>query len=213
MLVKKSYTERRHRRRRRLWKLRQLEKETEPGVQRGRQRDLTMYEKEYEEFMQDLEEDPSMRSQVNLYRDEEAIEAQQAKDARIAAERERAQMVKAGEAAGVQVVPVQAASVMRQATDEDQFGDDEREDDDAEDDGFPDVKLDELLDELTISAGDEAGGEEDESAAASSSQQPVDEGPEPGPLGPISFAPPPPTVAQFELPGGNDNAKFFFGAE
>ena len=131
-------------------------------------------------------------------------------------------MVKAGEAAGVQVVPVQAASVMRQATDEDQFGDDEREDDDdddedddddAEDDGFPDVKLDELLDELTISAGDEAGGEEDESAAASSSQQPVDEGPEPGPLGPISFAPPPPTVAQFELPGGNDNAKFFFGAE
>ena len=34
-------------------------------------------------------------------------------------------------------------------------------------------QLDELLDELTISAGDEAGGDEDESAAASSSQNHV----------------------------------------
>ena len=80
-------------------------------------------------------------------------------------------------------------------------------------DGFPDVKLDELLDELTISGGDEAaGGDEGGAASSSSQQQPADEGPAPGPLGPISFAPPPGAsgVAQFELPGGNDNAKFFF---
>jgi len=37
VLVKKSYKNMRHRQRRRIWKLRGLEKEAEPGVQRGRQ--------------------------------------------------------------------------------------------------------------------------------------------------------------------------------
>lgn len=37
ILVKKSYSDKRHRQRRRVWKLRGLEKEAEPGVQRGRQ--------------------------------------------------------------------------------------------------------------------------------------------------------------------------------
>ena len=37
--------------------------------------DTAGYEQEYESFMQELEEDPDMRSQINLYKDEEAIEA------------------------------------------------------------------------------------------------------------------------------------------
>ena len=74
MLVKKSFSERRGTKahRRRLWKLRMLEKERDAGVQRGRQMDTTSYEEQLEEFMQELEEDPSMRQQINLYKDEDA---------------------------------------------------------------------------------------------------------------------------------------------
>ena len=66
ILVKKSYSERRHRARRRVWKLRALEKDADAGVIRGRHLDTTSHEMEYEDFLQELEEDPSLRSQINM---------------------------------------------------------------------------------------------------------------------------------------------------
>ncbi len=64
LLVKKSYSERRRRTRRRRWKLEAMDKENEPGVQRGRRMDYAAHDAEYEQFLQDLEEDPDMRAQV-----------------------------------------------------------------------------------------------------------------------------------------------------
>ena len=76
VLVKKSYSERRRRPKRRGGKLRGMQKEEDPGVTRGRGVSTEAYEADYEEFMQDLEEDPSLRSQINLYKDEAALQAQ-----------------------------------------------------------------------------------------------------------------------------------------
>ena len=53
-----------------------MQKEEDPGVTRGRGVSTEAYEADYEEFMQDLEEDPSLRSQINLYKDEAALQAQ-----------------------------------------------------------------------------------------------------------------------------------------
>eukprot|EP00310_Coccolithus_braarudii_P019104 CAMPEP_0183342490 /NCGR_PEP_ID=MMETSP0164_2-20130417/8591_1 /TAXON_ID=221442 /ORGANISM="Coccolithus pelagicus ssp braarudi, Strain PLY182g" /LENGTH=540 /DNA_ID=CAMNT_0025513099 /DNA_START=84 /DNA_END=1702 /DNA_ORIENTATION=- len=69
VLVKKSYSERRRKPRMRHWKLQQLQKEADAGVVRGRHMDTSGYEDQFEEFMQDLEEDPTLRKDVDLYRD------------------------------------------------------------------------------------------------------------------------------------------------
>ena len=53
-----------------------MQKEEDPGVIRGRGLNTEAYEADYEEFMQDLEEDPSLRSQINMYKDQAAIQAQ-----------------------------------------------------------------------------------------------------------------------------------------
>ena len=208
MLVKKSYSDRRRKSRRRLWRLRQLEKESEPGVQRGRHMDTTAYEAEYEEFMQELEEDPGMRSQVHLYRDENAIEAEQERQEAIAAERERAARHAAAAGGGGKDRDISAAVEV----DESAFGDDEAEGD--EDDDFPAVGLEELLDELTIGGAGEA--EEGGNEAGGSGDGVILDSTGPQEVAPVSFAPGfgegggSPNVAQFTLPGGNDNAKFHF---
>ena len=75
----------------------------------------------------------------------------------------------------------------------------------SEQDDLPDVRLEELLDELTIGGADEP--DDAEGGAGSSAAGAT------RPAAPVSFAPPAPpaaNVAQFELPGGNENAKFFF---
>eukprot|EP00967_Tisochrysis_lutea_P064764 scaffold84013_cov28-Tisochrysis_lutea.AAC.2 len=125
VLIKKSYSERRRKSRRRAWKLHNLNKEEDESewtVQRGRKLDTSKYDHEFEEFLQDLEEDPSMRAQINLYKDKEAILAQTRLD-----EKRREQAV------------------------------DESESEEAagEDDDFPEVGLEELLDELTLGADDD----------------------------------------------------------
>ena len=165
-----------------------------------------------------MEEDPALRSQIHLYRDEEAIEAKEARDAAMIAAREReAQRApaaaadggaaggsaggSAGGGAGGGASGSVGGATWRNAEEED-FGDDE-----AENDDFPDVGLEELLDELTIGADDEAEADEAEGAASGS----VVGGPsaenEPPPVAPVSFAPP---MEHFTLPGGNANAKFYF---
>ena len=118
ILVKKSYSERRKRARgRRVWKLHLLPKEDDPGVQHGREIDTSKYEADYEDFMQELEEDPALRSQINLYRDPESIELKQKR--------------------------AQHATFVAAPSDSDG---------ELKDDEFPDVGLDELLEELTLGA-------------------------------------------------------------
>ena len=210
LLVKKSYTERRGTKaqRRRLWKLRTLEKERDAGVQRGRNMDTASYEQEYESFMQELEEDPDMRSQINLYKDEEAIEAKAQREAAIAAERARAaqRMVEAQAAAEANDAAAAAAAqaAAQQAMVQAQMagdGADYDADDNDEDDDFPDVGLEELLDDLTL--GGDGPIDEGEEGESSATVAPA----------PVTFAPAGvagPSEDQFALPGGNANATFHF---
>jgi nonsense-mediated mRNA decay protein 3 len=69
VLVKKSYEEKRQRKRgkARPWKLKALPMEIEPSA--GGKQDEEKRVGEYERFLEELEEDPEMRSKIALYRD------------------------------------------------------------------------------------------------------------------------------------------------
>ncbi len=117
------------------WMSAQMDKENEPGVQRGRKMDYTDHDEQYEQFLQDLEEDPEMRSQINLYKDADGIAQMDARQTRAAP----AGASHAGGSGG---------------------GGGGDEDSDMEyDDDLPDVGLEELLDELTLGA-DEGDADE-----------------------------------------------------
>jgi len=68
VLVKKSYEEKRARRRGRPrpWKLRALDMEIDPSALR---QDPEKAVGEYEKFLEEIEEDPEMRGKIALYRD------------------------------------------------------------------------------------------------------------------------------------------------
>jgi len=70
ILIKKSYQEAKNLKKR-IWKLKQLEKEQ--ADTKAMNRDNEKRAKDYEEFLNDLETDPEMRSHVNMYRNEKAI--------------------------------------------------------------------------------------------------------------------------------------------
>mmetsp|Transcript_30551 Transcript_30551/g.98782 ORF Transcript_30551/g.98782 Transcript_30551/m.98782 type:complete len:588 (-) Transcript_30551:258-2021(-) len=172
VLVKKSYSERRRKPRRRAWKLQSLQKEEDESewtVQRGRKIDSSKQEQEYEEFMQDLEEDPGMRAQINLYKDSAAMEAQ----ARAAKKR------------------VQQSSA----------GPESESEGDADDEDFPEVGLEELLDELTL------GADDDDDVLPDDQVQAIAAAFEPG----LRIAGGPSDGAQRPLPLPHDpNVKFYF---
>jgi nonsense-mediated mRNA decay protein 3 len=65
ILVKKSYSKNL---KKRIWKLKQLEKDEEEAETK-----FINLDNDYEEFLNDLETDPEMRSHVNLYRNEKTI--------------------------------------------------------------------------------------------------------------------------------------------
>jgi len=65
ILVKKTYPTRRKRIRNRHWKLAKLTVQPEIDEKKGR---MVVDDRGYEEFLRDLEEDPEMRSQINLYK-------------------------------------------------------------------------------------------------------------------------------------------------
>lgn len=64
VLVKKVFPNRKSKNKKRIWRLKRLELEEEGG----RKEKEGKAETEYEEFMRDLEEDPDLRSAVNLYK-------------------------------------------------------------------------------------------------------------------------------------------------
>ena len=65
ILIRKSYTERRRRRRRRKWKLATVVTQ----VEEGNKKDIETAAIDYENFLQDLEEDPDLRANINIYKD------------------------------------------------------------------------------------------------------------------------------------------------
>lgn len=79
VLVKKTYPRFRKRQKHRLWKLKHLEK-NEAGEETGKGKRGQVKEggaskkaKDYEMFIQDIEEDPELRQQFNLFRNEDVI--------------------------------------------------------------------------------------------------------------------------------------------
>ncbi|KAF9077352.1 NMD3 family-domain-containing protein [Rhodocollybia butyracea] len=138
MLVKKTYPNRRKKNKSRGWKLRSIGKEAgeegETGGSRGvvgrmGGRDQKKVEEDYELFLRDLEEDPEMRSAVNLYKAGDVDMKTEAKKG-----------------------PKKAQFAM----DVDDTPHQETEEEDEVD--FPEIQLDELLegfDEMTL--GDDGG--------------------------------------------------------
>ncbi|KAH7929978.1 NMD3-domain-containing protein [Leucogyrophana mollusca] len=148
ILVKKSYPNRRKKSRSRNWKLRSIAKEAgeegETGSGRGvvgrmGGRDQKKVEEDYELFLRDLEEDPELRGGVNLYKAKDT----KMRDATATNGRRKVQFgmdVDEGETGAPERVP----------------HDDEENVEEEPD--FPDVKLDELLedfDDMTLGESEE----------------------------------------------------------
>jgi len=66
ILVRKAFPNRRKKNHRRAWKLKDLPKE--PADLPVKKNEAARAESDYESFLQDLEEDPSMRAQINLFK-------------------------------------------------------------------------------------------------------------------------------------------------
>merc|ERR1712151_1022719 len=69
VLVKKKY--KRKNNKKRIWKLRHLDKENDPTVFRRNNADEK--DRQYEEFLRDIEENKEMRKNINIYKDEQAL--------------------------------------------------------------------------------------------------------------------------------------------
>lgn len=153
VLVKKAYPNRRKKARARQWKLRSIAKEAgeegETGAARGvvgrmGGRDQRKVEEDYELFLRELEEDEEMRGAVNLYR---ARVDRPGAGSGLAGGKTRKKTQFAMDVD-------EGAGAADPAVDSTSPADEEKEEDEPD---FPDVKLDELLedfDEMTL--GDDA---------------------------------------------------------
>lgn len=79
ILVKKSYANRRKKSKARNWKLKSLnaqqqdeEEENKKSTKRSTNVDQSKFERDYEQFLQQLEEDEELRQTINLYKDADA---------------------------------------------------------------------------------------------------------------------------------------------
>ena len=149
ILVRKTYPYRRKKNKSRNWRLRSIAKEEgeegETGSGRGAVgrmggRDQKKVEEDYELFLRDLEEDPEMRSTVNLYKADGVKQGKSGAGTGDAKARKKTQHVM-----DVDEAPTPVAELTPE-----EDGEEEAEAD------FPEVKLEELLedfDEMTL--GDE----------------------------------------------------------
>lgn len=201
ILVRKTYPNRRKKNKQRKWRLKSIVKEeigtegAETGddhtaaaakakgvVGRMGGRDQKKVEEDYELFLRDLEEDPEMRKEVNLYKaDVGDVKMRGVNAGLVPASAKGGGKKKRGggaqHAMDVDMDADAAAPRGEQPSKEDSMGVDGKEDRDGdeqekeEEDGeeepdFPEVRLDELLndfDEMTLGA--ERGGEGDEVGA------------------------------------------------
>ncbi|KAG8723343.1 hypothetical protein FRC09_003728 [Ceratobasidium sp. 395] len=147
ILVKKTYPNRRKKHRTRQWRLRSIAKEANEEGEGGEGRgalgrrgglDQQRVEADYEAFLQDLEEDPELRATINLYKAEQKADVEMG-DVKA---KSGGKAPKKGGQYAMEGVETQAEG-----------GEDEEEDEG----GFPEVKLDELVEHF-----DEMGLEEEE---------------------------------------------------
>jgi nonsense-mediated mRNA decay protein 3 len=141
ILVKKTYPNRRKKTRTRAWRLRSIAKEANEEVEGGEGRgalgrrgglDQAKVEADYEAFLQDLEEDPELRATINLYKAEQKEKA----DAEMAAAATGGKGKKGGKKGGqYSMEGVEAAKP---------------EEEEEEEGGFPEVKLEELMEDLAL---------------------------------------------------------------
>lgn len=69
ILVRKSYANRRKKSKARNWKLKSLNAQEDPDdTKKSKKADQSKYEKDYEQFLQELEEDQELRQTINLYK-------------------------------------------------------------------------------------------------------------------------------------------------
>jgi nonsense-mediated mRNA decay protein 3 len=80
VLVRKCFPKTRKRQKERIWKLNRLPKEEvgennihEKKKKKGKHQQPDTGNDEFNEFLQDIEEDPEMRANINLYKDEAVI--------------------------------------------------------------------------------------------------------------------------------------------
>lgn len=154
LLVKKTFPSRRRKARARNWKLKSIAKEAEdaPTDERdGREGktggggrgalgrrgglDQARVEADFEHFLRDLEEDPELRSTINLYKKDDVDMGDADKTAK-----KRGGKGKAAFAMDVEPTPAAAAPVPVETD-----GEDEEEE---EEEDFPEINVDELLDEM-----------------------------------------------------------------
>lgn len=151
VLIKKSYPNRRKKHKNRNWKLKSIAKEAEEGPDAfgrgalGRRGgvDQDKVERDYENFLRDLEEDPELRATVNLYKSDVTMAEPSKKQGG------KRRGAKAGDAMEVESEEG-AAMADTEATDED--------DEVTGEDDFPQINPDELLDaldDLTLQDKDE----------------------------------------------------------
>ena len=152
ILVKKTYPNRRKKSKARNWKLRSIAKEAgEDGETSGARgaigrmggRDQKKVDEDYEHFLRDLEEDPELRSGINLYK---ATDVRMAPpDVEKKSSRRKVQYAMEVDEPGPVVEHVPSSTVP---------GANEEEEEEPD---FPEVNLDELLegfDELTLGPAD-----------------------------------------------------------
>ncbi|GMK56739.1 hypothetical protein CspeluHIS016_0305790 [Cutaneotrichosporon spelunceum] len=167
ILVKKTYPNRRKKSKPRNWKLKSMAKEAEDGIEQsgfgrgavGRRGgvDTKNVERDYELFLRDLEEDKEMRQAINMYRAEAPAENEEDDDGDVA--------MGSGAKAGSGMrggkrrdgAASAAAAAAEMDAEEDSMGGIDGDDEDEEED-FPEIELDELLEnfeELDMADGDE----------------------------------------------------------
>eukprot|EP01091_Cochliopodium_minus_P006495 TRINITY_DN1641_c0_g1_i3.p2 TRINITY_DN1641_c0_g1~~TRINITY_DN1641_c0_g1_i3.p2 ORF type:complete len:195 (-),score=63.70 TRINITY_DN1641_c0_g1_i3:26-610(-) len=113
VVISKSYPKRRKRKNTRYWKLKSMTKDED----QHKKNDSKKREKDYEEFLDELDQEPELRSEINLYRVPNTE--------RIYNERN----IK---------------------TDEMQDSGEDEDDNDVDEDDFPEVKLSELMNDMSI---------------------------------------------------------------
>jgi nonsense-mediated mRNA decay protein 3 len=75
VLVRKTYPKFRKRQKHRIWKLKQLNKEhiDENNIHKKKNKDNGKTDRDMEIFMQDIEEDPELRQQIDIYKNDDII--------------------------------------------------------------------------------------------------------------------------------------------
>ncbi|EIN08160.1 NMD3-domain-containing protein [Punctularia strigosozonata HHB-11173 SS5] len=154
VLVKKAYPNRRKKSKARTWTLRSMAKEAADEAQDGRGvvgrlggRDQRKVDEDYELFLRELEEDPEMRGAVNLYK---ARGPQKINAGSGMAGGKTRRKVKLDPSAGQMETESADAQMAEIASSVDENAADENEAD------FPEVKLDELLEDFDeLALGDE----------------------------------------------------------